>query len=131
MLESEVVYGLQLVGRQHDLQPLFPRQADSALAVHHEKNIIQSGKLGKLGKLCKLGKLYQYVTYSFVSILLHGSGGQRLESGNSVENAPHYEGTRPVLAAPSAIGSIKRPNAGLGYQGSRQQGCGMGPSGDG
>jgi hypothetical protein len=35
MLESEVVYGLQLFGRQHDLQPLFPRQPFSALAVSH------------------------------------------------------------------------------------------------
>jgi hypothetical protein len=35
MLESEVVYGLKLFGRQHDLQPLFSRQAFSTLAVPH------------------------------------------------------------------------------------------------
>jgi hypothetical protein len=37
MLESEVVYDPQLFGRQHDLQPLFPRQAGTAIAVPHDE----------------------------------------------------------------------------------------------
>jgi hypothetical protein len=37
MLESEVVHGPQLFGRQHDLQPLFPRQAGAAIAVPHDE----------------------------------------------------------------------------------------------
>jgi hypothetical protein len=45
MAKSEIVYGLQLLGRQHDLQPLFPHQPNSAPSVFHEETSLKLGKI--------------------------------------------------------------------------------------
>jgi hypothetical protein len=53
MSKSVIVHGLKLLGRQHDLEPLFPHQPGSAPGILHGVTSYKVGKTRKVYKTIK------------------------------------------------------------------------------